>query len=78
MSKPSPVHDTQDPLLTIPEIAEADHVNPKTVRRWIKSGELAAYKLGRQWRISERDHRCFRRSAISVGAHGSCCTASAA
>ncbi len=61
MSKPSPVHDTQDPLLTIPEIAEADHVNPKTVRRWIKSGELPAYKLGRQWRISKRDHRRFRR-----------------
>jgi len=40
-------------LLTIPEVAERLRVNPKTVRRWIGGGELAAYRVGRQWRITE-------------------------
>jgi excisionase family DNA binding protein len=31
------------------------------VRRWIDDGELAAYKLGRQWRISELDLKHFLR-----------------
>ena len=40
-------------LLTIAEVAERLRVNPKTVRRWIAGGELAAYRVGRQWRITE-------------------------
>lgn len=35
--------------------AEALAVHPKTVRRWIQSGELPAVKLHRQWRIRLRD-----------------------
>ena len=50
---------TEERLLTIPEVADRLRVNQKTVRRWIDMGELAAYKLGRQWRISERDLRNF-------------------
>jgi len=46
-------------LLTIADIAERDRVSEKTVRRWIKSGELIAHKLGGQWRISEADHALF-------------------
>jgi len=30
-------------------------VSVYTVRRWIKEGELPAYKVGRGWRISEAD-----------------------
>ncbi len=40
-------------LLTIAEAAERLRVNPKTVRRWIAGDELAAYRVGRQWRITE-------------------------
>ncbi len=40
-------------LLTIAEVAEHLRVDPKTVRRRIAGGELAAYRVGRQWRITE-------------------------
>jgi excisionase family DNA binding protein len=52
---------SQNRLLTIPDIAERDQVNEKTVRRWIQSGELIAHKLGSQWRVSEDDHALFLR-----------------
>ena len=42
-------------LLTIHDVAEFLRIDPKTVRRLVKSQRLAAYKVGRQWRISERD-----------------------
>lgn len=59
MSTPSRSPETADRLLTIQNVADRSQLNAKTVRRWIKSGELAAHKLGRQWRISERDLRKF-------------------
>ena len=42
-------------LLTIHEVAEFLRIDPKSVRRLVKSKQLAAYKVGRQWRIAERD-----------------------
>lgn len=55
---PTPAEDT-DRLLTVAEVAERCRVDPKTVRRWIATKELAAHKLGRVWRVSERDLRRF-------------------
>lgn len=43
------------PLLTLAEAAERLRVSEKTLTRWIRSGALAAHKVGRQWRISETD-----------------------
>jgi excisionase family DNA binding protein len=40
---------------SISDVAHALGVSTKTVDRWIKSGELAAHKVGRQWRISRTD-----------------------
>lgn len=45
----------KNPLLTIGNVAEHCQVSEKTVRRWIKRGELVAYRLGRQWRIGRDD-----------------------
>ena len=42
-------------LLTIPDVAEFCRVSERTVRRWIKAGELPAIRLGRQWRIAKKD-----------------------
>lgn len=52
---------TQERLLTLQDIAGHLRISLKTARRWIDSGELAAFKIGRQWRISETDLRKFLR-----------------
>ena len=57
--------ETTRPLLTVSEVAEFCHVAPRTVRRWIKRGELAAHRLGRQVRISEKDLKIFLRDRWS-------------
>ena len=59
MSKPPPPDETAVPLLTIAEVADRLRVNQKTIRRWIDAKELPAFKLGRQWRISEQNLRQF-------------------
>jgi excisionase family DNA binding protein len=48
------------PMLTVNQIAEADQVSPKTVRRWLASGKLPYHRLGRLVRICEADHEAFR------------------
>lgn len=45
----------QQPFLTPQEVSDLLRVSVYTVRRWIKDGELPAYKVGRGWRISESD-----------------------
>lgn len=61
MPKPGKTVPTLDRLLTIQDIADRCQVATKTVRRWIDAGELAAYKLGRQWRIADKDLKHFMR-----------------
>jgi excisionase family DNA binding protein len=41
--------------MTIDDVAALCSVSSKTVRRWIKTRELTAAKLGSQWRIRPRD-----------------------
>ena len=49
-------------LLTISDIAERLQVSTKTIRRWIKKGDLIAHQLGSQWRISKVDMELFLRT----------------
>jgi len=49
-------------MLTVADVAEILNVNERTVRRWIDVGDLAAHKLGRQWRISTQDLNTFLQS----------------
>jgi excisionase family DNA binding protein len=46
-------------MLSRQEVAERLHVSDQTVRRWIKSGKLAAYKPGLEWRIHPSDLEAF-------------------
>ncbi len=40
---------------SIQSIALMLDVSTKTVRRWIKAGDLVAHRLGNQWRVSDPD-----------------------
>lgn len=42
-------------MLTVPEAARRVGRNPETIRRWIRSGRLAARKIGTQHVIEEDD-----------------------
>lgn len=44
---------------SVKEVAEFLGKDPKTIRRWIKAGELRAMKLGRDWLISREDLKRF-------------------
>lgn len=49
-------------FLGIEEVAVRLQVSDQTIRRWIKSGKLSAYKPGREWRISPDDLEEFLKS----------------
>lgn len=51
--------DDLDRLHTIREVADYLRADPKTVRRWITSGDLASFKVGREWRVADKDLRRF-------------------
>lgn len=42
-------------LYTPEEVADMLRVTRRTVYEWIRSGQLKAVKVGRQWRITEDD-----------------------
>jgi excisionase family DNA binding protein len=46
-------------FFTIAEVAERLHVSTNTVRRWIRSGDLVAHRVGGVVRIAERDLMAF-------------------
>ncbi len=52
-------------LLAIEDVAAICRVSEKTVRRWIKSLELPAARLGGQWRIRPRDLDIFIRDRLT-------------
>ena len=45
--------------VTLPEVAERLKVSRRTVYRWIKDGDLNAYKFANEYRITERDIKDF-------------------
>lgn len=58
-------------LLTVQEVADTMKVSEKTVRRLIKRGDLAAYKLGKrgQLRVKECDlERYVEAQRVEIGA----------
>jgi len=41
-------------FLTIKEVAEILKVNPETVRKKLRNGHIPGFKLGKDWRVSEK------------------------
>jgi len=50
-----PEIDMADPLLTVSEVAERMRVSNMTVYRLIKSGQLAAIRVGKNYRLRGND-----------------------
>jgi excisionase family DNA binding protein len=46
-------------FFTVAEVAEFVGVSVRTVRRWIKSGELVAHHIGAVVRIAQSDLKAF-------------------
>lgn len=44
----------EKPYLTVDEVAKRFGVNVTTVYRLVQRGKLPAFKIGKQWRFSER------------------------
>lgn len=51
--------DTEVQLLTTEQVARRLAVDPNTVRRWIKAGDLEAVKAGRGWRVHPTEYAAF-------------------
>lgn len=49
------VRDFDEPLLTVSEVAQIMRVSNMTVYRLIKAGQLAAIRVGKNYRIRRRD-----------------------
>lgn len=43
------------PVLTLEQVADLLQVSKRTLQRRIGAEELAAFKIGRQWRIARKD-----------------------
>ena len=61
---PRATTDTPEHLLTIKDVSTFCRVSERTVRRWIDAHDLAAAKLGAQWRIRPRDLDLFVREHL--------------
>jgi excisionase family DNA binding protein len=55
--KAEDVPDDDPKLYSVREVAELFDVDPESVRRWIRRGDLDASKVGRGYRISRPDLR---------------------
>ena len=49
----------EDELLTPGQVAERLQLQERTVTRWLRTGYLRGFKLGKEWRVSPEDLRAF-------------------
>lgn len=62
---------SEEQFLSLEDVATRLQVSDQTIRRWIKSGKLTAYKPGLEYRIRESDleeflaARAFRPKAVA-------------
>jgi excisionase family DNA binding protein len=62
MAGNSPVPSVE-PLLTLKEAAEVLRLHPRTVREYVRRGELAGRVIGGRWRFRRKDLDAFFDSA---------------
>ena len=62
------VRDFSEPLLTVGEVAQLMRVSNMTVYRLIKSGQLSAIRVGKNYRIRRADvSRYLNERAVTTG-----------
>lgn len=49
----------EETYYTLQDVAERLKVSYRTVYRWVRAGDLPAYKLGQDWRVEDSDLRKF-------------------
>lgn len=42
-------------LLTVEQAAEYLQISPWVIRKWLRENKLPGFKMGREWRIDEKD-----------------------
>jgi len=42
-------------VYTVIEMADTLHVTPETLKEYIKDGKMTAFKVGNQWRMTDKD-----------------------
>jgi excisionase family DNA binding protein len=57
----------RNPLYSVPEVADALSLHPKTVARFIREGRIAARKIGREWRVSAADLARYAHGELAGG-----------
>lgn len=50
---------TDDILWTPPQVAERLQINERTVTQWLRKGHLRGFKIGKEWRVAQRDLQAF-------------------
>lgn len=55
---------------SIQEIADILKFNTLTINRYINEGKLKAYKIGKDWRISENDFKKFMEDRSNIKSKG--------
>ncbi len=53
-------------MLTPPQVARHLQVNERTVTQWLRRGHLRGFKIGKEWRVSERDLENFLEQSANV------------
>ena len=55
----------QQVLLTPFDVAKRLQMNERTVTQWLRKGRLRGFKIGKEWRISEKDLEAFMEASAN-------------
>ena len=61
-----PVQGHSGAFMTVYEIADLLRVEPLTIYRYIRSKKLTAYKLGKEYRVQQKDFETFLKTCKTV------------
>nr|WP_282580230.1 helix-turn-helix domain-containing protein [Natroniella sulfidigena] len=45
--------------MTVKEVSEILQVHTKTIKRWLRDGKLKGVKMGKMWRVEQKDLKEF-------------------